>query len=484
MLSSILKTMDDSDFKNKWWNIDYSNNRFPNESEIFTLGVEFGGDYSQNTAAAAGNLKNNLEFYADPETLPAQMKWCIPDQWWFPSYYESTHQDYKANHLDYWFGGGVLRKAVKPEYVYEGPAAYVEGYADVTARVDIRPSVRPYDGSIAKRDALQAVKSKERSFLLRKQRTTNRVGTRRGQADSSNVSTSYRPGSIAKVLGSLQQGATPLEAGIFLPVFSKVSPMPTYMPIPYGFQVLKPGYSYLEKFLSWLAEQQDLNGTPPPGTERYLEALQFLAYGIKGRAEGQTGKVDYTLNSSVSGKALRYYGYNHNFDKKAFENEFKERLWEWYKVRNQRVFQQKVLDGPGYLQEPALFSNAPKLMLTVVKEELPGGKVVEKKYYTVTRYKGNVPQVFKLDEATHKVAIPDAINGGTAHRVYVEIANNSSLYYVIDSRGRIVLNGGSDPTILYNQSYGGGQCNCEGPCKCKGSWAPGGYDGQKAPLRP
>ena len=61
--------------------------------------------------------------------------------------------------------------------------------------------------------------------------------------------------------------------------------------------------------------------------------------------------------------ALRYYGYNHKFDKGAFENEFKERLWEWYKVRDSRVFQQKVLDGPGYLQEPRLFHTIRKAAL-------------------------------------------------------------------------------------------------------------------------
>ena len=487
LLCSIVKTMDDQDFQGKWWQIDYSNNRFPNESEIFTLGVEFDSDYQQDTIVAAASMKPDLEIYGDPGTLPAQMKWCIPDQWWFPDFYRAGYSGYERDHYDYWFGGGVLRKEVKEEYRYEGPAAYVEGYADVTARVNIRPSTRPYGNSRRKRDALEAVKGKDNdAILLRKERTTSRVGTRRGRADDSNVSTSYRPGSIAKVLGGLKDETPPIEIDMFLPVFKQVSPMPTFMPVPYGFQVLKPGYSNLEKFLSWLAWQEDLNGTPPAGCEDYLEALRFLANGVKARAEGKSGKVDREVNSHVSGRALRYYGYNHKFDKGAFENEFKERLWEWYKVRDSRVFQQKVPDGPGYLQEPALFSSTPRIKRVKVEEKDASGKIILKEYYVISRESSKGAELYKLDEETHKVALPDAINGGTAHRVYTTIGNNASSYYVINSKGQIVLNGSPDPTILYNQEYwggGGGTCNCEGECKCKSTWNPNRYDGDKGPVR-
>ena len=261
--------------------------------------------------------------------------------------------------------------------------------------------------------------------------------------------------------------------------------MPTFMPVPYGFQVLKPGYSNLEKFLSWLAWQEDLNGTPPAGCEDYLEALRFLANGVKARAEGKSGKVDREVNSHVSGRALRYYGYNHKFDKGAFENEFKERLWEWYKVRDSRVFQQKVLDGPGYLQEPALFSSTPRIKRVTVEEKDANGKIVQREYYVLSRESAKEMERYKLDEKTHKLALPDAINGGTAYRVYTTIGNNASSYYVINSKGQIVLNGSPDPTILYNQDYwgGGATCNCEGECKCKSTWNPGRYDNEKGPVR-
>lgn len=489
LLSSLLKTMDDTDFQGKWWHINYRHNRFPNESEIFTLGVEFGGEYDERDVFAVNDLKPELKNYADRGSLPAQMKWCIYDQWWYPDYYKNNYPEYEYNHYNYWYGGGALRKEVKKQFIYEGPAAYVEGYADVTARVNVRPSVRPYAGNdfaenIEKRNAREAIRNREHAILLRKNQTTTRIGTRRGRANDSDISTSYRPGSIAKVLGELKGDTAPVELDLILPVFKKVSPMPTFMPIPYGFQVLKPGYSNLEKFLSWLAEQEDLNGVPPEGTEHYLEALQFLANGVRERARGSSERVKAELNSHISGRALRYYGYNHKFNKGAFENEFKERLWEWYKVRDARVFQQKVLDGPGYLQEPRLFNNNPKLRRVEVKETAPDGRIITRKYYVLSREEGSSVKEYRLDEETHKVPVPDEINGGTAYRVYVNIVNNASLYYVINSRGQIVLNGGNDPTIMYNRHYGGGgTCQCQGECTCKSVWNPGRYDGTRGPAR-
>ena len=80
--------------------------------------------------------------------------------------------------------------------------------------------------------------------------------------------------------------------------------------------------------------------------------------------------------------------------------------------------------------------------------------------------------------------MPNQIGSGTVHRVYVEVAPGAQAYYVIDSKGEIVLNGSPDPTILYNQYYGGsGSCNCTGECKCKNVWNPGHYDGTRGPTR-
>ena len=466
--ASILKSMDDKDFQGKWWNIDYRHNQFPRESEIFTVGVEFGGEYDDDARFYANRLKYGLQFYADQGALPGQMKWCIYDDWWYPERYISRYPEYEDSHYAYWYKGGVLRKELKEGYIYEGPAAYAEGFADVPGTVKWRPSVRPYQNSIANRDAREAIRQDE-PILRKQQPRSSRVGTRRGRADSSDVSTSYRPGSIAKVLGSFSDRTPPIAVDMILPVFKKVSPVPTYMPIPYGFQVLKPGYSALEKFLSWLADQPDLNGTPPAGTEHFLKALRYL----------------------TDGKGFRYYGYNPNFDKAAFDRRYKDRLWEWDKNRNKEVYQQSLkgetlqrhaFDGPGWLQEPKFFSSTPRLTVFEIREPETDKT---KKRYGITRVEKGENKQYLVDPETHKMAVPDQINGGTAYRVYLDVKKNASGYYVIDRKGNIVLNGSPDPTILYNQYFGegGGSCQCEGECTCKSVWNPGKYDGIKGPTR-
>ena len=498
LLCSILRTMDDKDFQGKWWHIDYQENRFPNESEIYTVGVEFSSgtdeeNYS-NFLSMANKLKNNLEFYAGTGSLPGQMKWCIYDNWWLPEYYKASYPEYESNHYNYWYKQGVLRKELKPGYIYEGPAAYAEGYADVTAKLNVRPSTRPYYNSISERSAREAIRDKENPILRKSPRTATRVGTRRGGSGGSDYSTNYRPGSIAKVLGSFDDETAPIEIDIILPVFKQVSPVPTFMPVPYGFQVLKPGESKLEIFLKWLKNQENLHGTPPEGTEEFLEALRFLVYGVKARSQGKGGKASLVHGSYIAGRGLRYYGYNHKFNRAAFENEFRERLWDWEKIRDKRVFQQTVPDGPGYLQEPRLFYNNQRLSIykkRLEPDEKPhfeNSKIITdkegKRWEVVEPVLVWNNKVYRIDPETRKVALPDQINGGTAYRVYLDTKVGSSSYYVINSKGNIVLNGEPDPTKLYNQYFkGSGQCHCEGECKCKSAWNPGSYDGVRGPTR-
>ena len=517
LTTSILRTMTDKDFRRKWWTISYENNKFPNESEIFTLGVEFGdpgGDDPYKTVAEHFNrLAPSLQIYSSQAELPGSMKWCLYDDWWFVERYKERYpSEYESEHLNFWYNGEVLRDEVKPQYKYEGPAAYVEGYADVQSSVRVRPSVRPYANSRRRRNAKAAVKSRENSIFFKRSTTTSRVGTTRGEPDDSDVSTNYRPGSIAKVLGELDGETAPTAIEVILPVFKRVSPMPTFMPVPYGFQVLKPGYSKLEEFLGWLATQDNLDGTPPDGTQYYLDALRLLANGVQGR-RGSKERVGGPLpDTSVCGEALRYYGYNPDFDKGAWETEFKDRLYDWKAVRDKRVFQQpqttidagtyanlsaaerealrQTYKGPGWLQEPKLFSNSPVLEKheTVIRE-IPAGEVftgptitVDGKRYEVSHFAlkyGDESKYRPIRHDTHKVEVRDTINGGTAVRVYVNVKKGASQYYVINSRGRIVLNGENDPTILYNQWWArpGGEGGGTTP------WNPGSYDNQRGPRR-
>ena len=56
--ASLLRSMDDKDFQGKWWDVSYATNKFPDESEIFTLGVEFDGVYDAETYRRFNSLKS------------------------------------------------------------------------------------------------------------------------------------------------------------------------------------------------------------------------------------------------------------------------------------------------------------------------------------------------------------------------------------------------------------------------------------------
>ena len=237
-------------------------------------------------------------------------------------------------------------------------------------------------------------------------------------------------------------------------------------------------------------EQNDLEGVPPVGTEKYLQALRLLVNGVKDRSAGSGKKTAAVPGGYISGRGFRYYGYNHRFNKSNFEKEFKDRLYDWYNVRADRVFQQTVLTGPGWLQEPQLFANEPFLTPYSYTKELVGNEqprfkesqIITDKYgRRIEIYEGVVVRrgnnIYHVSKTTHKVAMPDSINGGTAYRVYVNTEPGRRHYYVIDSRNKIVLNSEMDPTILYNNDFSSGS---------GGNhiiWNPGGYDAQKGPLR-
>ena len=342
----------DSDFKGKWWDIDYTMIRFPNESEIYTLGLMYGGSYGsgngvyyQDYLSSLQQLLPDRKFYTENE-IPEGMRWCRYDNFWYPQYYRDRYEsDYDVNHYNYWFRSGALRRNVRKQYIYEGPAAYAEGRVAVQG---IYLGGKLNNPRTIGRDERQG--GAIRTF-------TTPVGTRREDPGSSNpVNTDYRPGAIAKPLGELSGGRAPIEIPLVLPVFDNASVMPTYMPVPYGFGVLRTGYSSLERFLNWLARQNSLTGytePPPAGTEFYLFLLQRLA----------------------DGENYRYYGYNQKFDKAAFDARWKNRMDEYHKKRDRLVYlpTPEQSTGPGWLQEPRLFSTAE---VTADKDAIAGGMLL------------------------------------------------------------------------------------------------------------
>lgn len=388
----------DEQFRGKWWDIDYSFADFPGESEIFTLGLQYdsvtespwyaGYGYAENSATLEKLLPDETirsdESRRAWEAVGVQFNWCRYADDWYPDYFRARNSSYDEDHFDYWFGGTALRRPIRPQYVYEGPAAYAEGGVDVglTAQYSV-------GGSSSKSADFDA------RFQERK-RDAVHIGSRRTSRSAAAGFSGYRAGAIAKALGELPDETPPIAIPLVLPVFTDVSIMPTYMPLPENFNVLQGANSPLMRFLSWLADKSSLwdNSSPPASTEAYLKLLQHLA----------------------DGKNFRFYGWNQNFDQAAFDERWRDHLTRYLRERETLVYSQETPDGPGWLQEP----------------KLCGGS--------------------ETNFAPREERVTDYRNGGTALRIY---PGGSGGYYVVDSRGHIITNDESDPTVR-GESVGGG----------------------------
>ena len=388
-------TWNDAHFAGKWWHIDFTLNKFPDESEIFSIGVRNGfsqysgySSYDDNENAISRHIyklsENDPEIrdnlYRTSADLPRQvnMKWFCYDESWYPEYYRAAAADYDANHYDYWFNRQALRQKVKPQYVYEGPAAYVES-SDVSISRIVRQTAR--------RSVSAPLRERAESTVV--------IGPKHAQKSySENYATDFRPGAIAKTLGELANGNPPTAIPLVMPVFDKVVLMPTYMPIPYGFSVLRDYQSTLDDFLNWLAAENSIKNPSrplPDGGEYYLDLLKQL----------------------LNRKTFLNYGYNPDCSVILTE----DMLNNWKNIRSGLIYSQKNLSGLGWLQEPK-----------------------------------NCTDPFNTSKPVQrKIQCTDHINGGMAWRIYESL--DSRNYFVIDSNGKIITNNDIDPTIRYN--YGG-----------------------------
>ena len=390
----------DADYREKWWDIDYSLTDFPGESEIFTLGLRtgpagYGGVVGYDDGEFAlrrefGELtadEPDLEIYRDAASLPADMKWFCYDFSWYPEYYRGKYDNYDSEHFDYWFGGVTLRRKVRDKYIYEGPAAYVEGYVSLglTGRVT---GSRNFRGDPVRLRSARSV----------------RIGSRRDTGgDAGSSTTDYRPGAIAKPLGELSDERAPIELPLVLPVFDRTSLLPTYMPIPYGFGVMRPGWSALSLFLNWLAGEESLfepEHSPPASCDLFYRALtEYLS----------------------DGPGFRYYGWNPGFNESSFDSRWRDSLEKWENNWQKEVYSSGNRSGAGWLQQPKRCYDA-----------LAGGEA-----------------------GGGRVRMEDFINGGEAERVYL----NEYSYYVVDANGHVISNDELDPTVKYMTGGGSGSGN-------------------------
>ena len=267
-LNSIIK-YPDSYWNGKWWNVDFEHTSFPDESEIYTLGIKFTGDVEQAV------LENALGETLTSERVSklAPIRWCAYDSKWNRYNTDGTTENLNYSgpdndNLGYWSRGKFLRADLKDGMFYGGAVAYAECYQRIKlmnkykSRMT-RPSSVENDQMAKARSALQ------NDIIQETSSETLKVGND-SSTDNSNG------GAVAKPIGVLSDGSPPTDAIIVLPIFSDVALIPSTMQ---QCRPLRVDFSLLEKFLAWLATIDDLhnpNSAPPDGTEKYLTALQTL----------------------------------------------------------------------------------------------------------------------------------------------------------------------------------------------------------------
>lgn len=275
-LNSIVK-YPDSYWNGKWYNVDFEHTSFPNESEIYTLGIRFTGtnNLEQEDLEAALD-DSNIKRAATEKLQPIQ--WCAYDSKW-PRYGAdgtTENLNYSGPNrggLNYWIRGMFLRDNLKKSMLYGGPVAYAECYQNIKLLNKYKTRMtRPstYGSTEFKIDNSAIAKEALRNGIIRK--TNDRSLKVGNDAATDNDSA----GAVAKPLGALPDGSPPTDAVIILPVFTTAALIPSTMQ---GCRPLRVGLSSLEIFLMWLSEIENIHNpgsAPPSGTQHYLTALQRL----------------------------------------------------------------------------------------------------------------------------------------------------------------------------------------------------------------
>jgi len=263
----------DSYWNGKWYNVDFDHTSFPDESEIYTLGIRFSGSVNQSTfQTALATIDSASEDDLEP------IRWCIYDSKW--ARYNADGITENLNYsgpnndgLNRWSQGMWLRDNLKDSTFYGGATAYAECYQHIKLMNKYKSKMAtPYGANHAYAGSDHMEKAQEalqNNIIKETSARTLKVGN-----DSATDNRSA--GSVAKPLGALPDGKPPTDAVIVLPLFNDVALIPSSMQ---RCRPLRINFSNLERFLIWLSSVDDLHNpgsAPPDGTQQYLTALQKL----------------------------------------------------------------------------------------------------------------------------------------------------------------------------------------------------------------
>ena len=271
-LNAIIK-YPDSYWDGKWYNIDFEQTSFPNESEIYTLGVRYTG-ISDTDKSTVESAVNNI--IGECEIRP-QISFCTYDSKWARNNADGTENlNYDGPNndgLNYWSRGMFLRDNLKSNMFYGGAVAYAECYQKIKLMSKYKSKMAtPYgkDNPYAGSDQMAKARDALRNDIIEKTSSqTLKVG-------NDATTDSGLGGVVAKPIAAIDNDKPPTEAIIVLPIFNDVAIVPSSMQ---RIRPLRIEFSNLEKFLIWLSTVDDLHNpgsVPPDGTLQYLTALQKL----------------------------------------------------------------------------------------------------------------------------------------------------------------------------------------------------------------
>lgn len=266
---NMLVKLPDSYWGGKWWNIAFSNTVFPEESEIYTLRVQYiGADGNRETtydvaANSIARMASDRGIDVSQWDVLKNVTWCTYDSSW-----DQNSTNYNGPDVSIWNGSRFLRDNLKDSFLYGGPLAYAEGYQNVK-------TMNKY-GVAMSRPGSSGSENLTKAKAALRNNVVSSVGSREIKVGNDITQDLQPGGALAKVIGQIDSNTPPNASVIVLPVFSEAALIPSSMQ---AYRPMRGDFSDLERFLIWLSEVDDLHNpesSPPDGTQGYLEALQLL----------------------------------------------------------------------------------------------------------------------------------------------------------------------------------------------------------------
>lgn len=318
-----LVKMDDSYFEGEdWYTPDFSWIRFSQQSEIYPLelllnpGVTSLYEDFRQMATSLGH-----EAVEEHQANSFRCKFYHYNHRWMPD--SQTYSGPDVGEGSPWKRGIYLRKNVAEHALYGGATAYAEC-------VERIPSIMSFKSSYSSNQAKNIAQGKEKI-----NENTNEAMVQKYSESSVQVGGNYsvdlqNSGAVAKPIGALKNGRSPVTIPIVLPVFTRANLIPSTIQRvrPFSFN-----WPTVEKFVVALKDLTDAghsiydeNIKVPEGSEYMLEALRLLGT-----------------------KEFRRKGYNPDF---AFGNLTESDLIKLYDKDTILYDPVENPRGPGWLQQP------------------------------------------------------------------------------------------------------------------------------------